>query len=336
MSSRNIETSLDSSYSILSFDGLMDDDAFYEKIQDLSDLELAALICLVNEEHCIIHTTPEAIDDTFHELRLITSNIFGLTHATLECTPSTTIDDFTGSILIDEAPTSLASSPQSLYRSLDSSYFLRPPPLPTFRTASRSPLSLSERIDLDDKYIANVIIAKNLDVAPKQVQIQVLELLRSKRMFTHTSVKTAPKKFLFITLITGGEGPRLTPHLNDHIFLSHYHYQDDGFPNLEEEEGGGEGTSGRDSISSMIRKRGSGKGLLAKEPAISIVAIDALVQAIEKVTVTVEITRYMRNIVVFLRLHRAVHGGISPVATKCFDKLVKSAEPTHQVLHMRY
>lgn len=39
--------------------------------------------------------------------------------------------------------------------------------------------------------------------------------------------------------------------------------------------------------------------------------------------VSVEITRYVRNVSTFLRLHRAVAGGISPTATKYFDKLVK-------------
>jgi hypothetical protein len=96
--------------------------------------------------------------------------------------------------------------------------------------------------------MASVIIAKNLDEAPKQVQIQVLELMRTKRLYTRTSVQTAPKNFLFIALLAGGEGPRLTKHLNEHMFISHFHDPEDGFPNLEElyEDG--------DSISSVVKK----------------------------------------------------------------------------------
>ena len=39
--------------------------------------------------------------------------------------------------------------------------------------------------------------------------------------------------------------------------------------------------------------------------------------------VSTEIKRYMMDIVVFLRMHRAVAGGISAKATKDFEYLVK-------------
>lgn len=103
-------------------------------------------------------------------------------------------------------------------------------------------------------HIANVIIAKNLDAAPKAVQIQCLELLRTRRLFTRTSVQAAPKQFLFVAVLTtaaatteGGRGggdrggansvaARLTPHLNDFFYISHWHDPEDGFAHLEEEE----------------------------------------------------------------------------------------------------
>lgn len=49
----------------------------------------------------------------------------------------------------------------------------------------------------------------------------------------------------------------------------------------------------------------------------------------KKVTVTAEIKAYLQNIVTFLRLHRAVGGGISPRATNHFDILVRSLAPLH-------
>lgn len=42
-----------------------------ERIHDLTDLELATLLCLIAKEHCIIETEPEALDDLEHELRLV-------------------------------------------------------------------------------------------------------------------------------------------------------------------------------------------------------------------------------------------------------------------------
>jgi len=49
----------------------MADEALIDKIHDLSDLELAALICLITQEHCIINTAPEVLDDLVQELELV-------------------------------------------------------------------------------------------------------------------------------------------------------------------------------------------------------------------------------------------------------------------------
>ena len=44
-----------------------------------------------------------------------------------------------------------------------------------------------------------------------------------------------------------------------------------------------------------------------------------------------EVKRYLQNVVTFLRLHRAVAGGISASATKYFDKLIKCLAPLHGI-----
>ena len=49
----------------------MADETLLDKVHDLSDLELAALICLVAQEHCIIDTEPDALDDLVQELELV-------------------------------------------------------------------------------------------------------------------------------------------------------------------------------------------------------------------------------------------------------------------------
>jgi hypothetical protein len=43
----------------------------------------------------------------------------------------------------------------------------------------------------------------------------------------------------------------------------------------------------------------------------------------EEVSVDIEVVRYQMNITAFLRMNRAVAGGISPVATKHLDKLMR-------------
>jgi len=49
----------------------MADESLIDKIHNLSDLELATLICLVAQEHCIIDTEPDALDDLVQELELV-------------------------------------------------------------------------------------------------------------------------------------------------------------------------------------------------------------------------------------------------------------------------
>ncbi len=74
------------------------------------------------------------------------------------------------------------------------------------------------------------------------MQIQALELLRTRRIFTRTSVQAAPKQFLLVAVVaaeSGGEA-RVTAHLNDFFHMAHWHDPDDGFANLDEEEEDGD------------------------------------------------------------------------------------------------
>lgn len=45
------------------------------KVQALSDLELAVLICLIADQHCIIETEQNLLKDVEEELRLVGQNI---------------------------------------------------------------------------------------------------------------------------------------------------------------------------------------------------------------------------------------------------------------------
>jgi len=253
------------------------------------------------------------LDDLIQELALISSNVFGLSHAIVDCNDQTTLDDFTNAILTDPSSSSRAESPVRLRQD---SYFLHSP---AFRSISRSPRSESFA---DTRKICEVVIVKNLDEAPKQVQIQALELIKTKRIYTRTSVQSAPKRFLFVAVVAGGEGPRLTKHLNDHMFISHFHAPEDGFPNLEELE------SDKDSISSVVRKTSIG-GSPSSDPVVSALEIEVLESNMTDITLTPEISQYVQNIITFLRMHRAVRSGVSPSATKHFDKLARSLAPLH-------
>ena len=49
----------------------MDFQHLINRVPDLSDLELATLLCLVAKQHCIVETVDELIDDLASELALV-------------------------------------------------------------------------------------------------------------------------------------------------------------------------------------------------------------------------------------------------------------------------
>lgn len=92
----------------------------FDEIENLTDLEIAILLCLVAREHCIVEADKAAIDDLENELKLVISshalaqhwltdasqiihNIFGLPHVVLHCSPETSLEEFSTSILTHES-----------------------------------------------------------------------------------------------------------------------------------------------------------------------------------------------------------------------------------------
>ncbi|MCJ1303069.1 hypothetical protein MMC08_005876 [Hypocenomyce scalaris] len=298
----------------------MDRQNLAEKVQELTDVELATLLCLVAGQHCIIQTEEEGLDALEQELQLVATNVFGLSHAVLHCSESTTLEEFSNGILVagkppaEERITRLGSEAEKPRNST-----------PVRRgTEFRLRRALLDKTEYqEDRRIANVIIARELNLADHQVQIQALELLRTNRIFTHTAVYAAPKPF-FVVFLLSSSGP----HLNDHVFISHYHDLEDGFPNLE--EGPEWVEDDQASLSSVVHKSVAPDALnRGTDPLLRSEDIQTLTDLGDAAMVTAEVKQYLQNVVTFLRLHRAVAGGITPRATKHFDLLVKYLAPLH-------
>lgn len=49
----------------------MTDQSLLTKVHELSDLELAVLLCLISREHCLISTPSHVVDDLVLELQLV-------------------------------------------------------------------------------------------------------------------------------------------------------------------------------------------------------------------------------------------------------------------------
>jgi hypothetical protein len=162
-------------------------DSTAAKIQALGDLELAVLLCLVAQQHCMISTQNLLLDTLAHEIQLVrpfllyhhhfktnyikvATNIFGLSCALVNCSATTTLDDFRQAVLVDAPDTSDDPIASSTLLSL-----------PSFRhTTSRQTFFRNQSgasNELDDRKIADIIIAKDLNMANTNIQTQALEVL---------------------------------------------------------------------------------------------------------------------------------------------------------------
>jgi hypothetical protein len=334
------------------------DEELLERVQSLSDLSLAALLCLVNRQHCLISTRLEALDDLVLELQLISSRIFDLRSAVVRCTPQTTPEDFATALLLPDSPSVIDTSTDGRKRTASPS----PRKDSLFSpqaSSSGGTIGPESRATLS---IANVVLARDLDRAPKIVQIQALELLRSRRIFTRTAVQTAPKQFLFVAIVgapTGGAA-RVTQHLNDHLFLSHWHDpEEQGYEFLDAEQ---YDTGDVDARENRMEKglssqdgsergtansaRGDNESIASSESIVKTPRIPSAASKFRQPTITmhdiahlsrltsethvdIDVFRYQMNIVSYLRMHRAVAGGVTPTATKHFETLVKALAPLH-------
>ncbi|KAF2734512.1 hypothetical protein EJ04DRAFT_493463 [Polyplosphaeria fusca] len=296
-----------------------------KKVQSLSDIELAILLCLVVDQHCILQAEEDVISGLEAELHIVASEVFGLTCQSLECSNSTTLDDFGSGILVKDDGSDYFSSKNGKLRE-ERFFSSSETPRVSDKRTSKSPRPFSP---LDSRRIANVVIAKNLNTASAQVQTQALELIRGKRNFTRTAVHAAPKPFLFIALNLTGS-PRLTTHLNDHFFISHSHRAEDGLPNLEELNHKDSISDDDASTSSVVRStprapedRKMSSVVFTQDEITKLTALTA------EVRISTDVRAYLHNIVVFMRLHRAVRGGISAMATRHFDALSHALAPLH-------
>ena len=102
--------------------------------------------------------------------------------------------------------------------------------------------------------------------------------------------------------------------------MSHLHDPDDGFPNIESMDGDGDE---RPSLSFV-------KTASTQRSMMKIQVIEELHQVGQSVAITVEIRRYLQDIVAFMRLERGVEGGLTPYGTVCFEQLAKYVISAYQ------
>ncbi|OGE57794.1 hypothetical protein PENARI_c001G09328 [Penicillium arizonense] len=299
----------------------MDDLGLDEIARQLSDLEVALLLCLVAREHCLIETTSLCIHDLAKELALIATTTFNYSYCIIDCSSATSIDDVANDVLTPDARThhrpprpwlsTEPSSKRSSYKSFDDP---KKGPVPIAHLASSN--------------VVNIVIAKNFNFVNDDIQAHLLQLMRSRELVVENGTLNVPDTFLFIPLVSRDSDqlqPPLKFHLNDNLFISHFHSPESGYTYLEENDWLSDGQL---SASSVIHnsKRHQKKG-----PAITQRVIEQLQEASTTVSTSAEVVRYIQDIVVFLRLSRAVAGGVSAKANIQFSRFAQLLAPLHGI-----
>ena len=77
------------------------DETVKARLHELGDLELAILICLIAQEHCMFSTENGLNAQLQDELMLLCSHTFGLQAVVVQCSPEMTVDKFSEAILVD-------------------------------------------------------------------------------------------------------------------------------------------------------------------------------------------------------------------------------------------
>lgn len=221
----------------------------------LGDLDLALLVSLVAEQHCIFSAAVESIATLQEQLRLSCVHTFGISPAIVECSAHTTVDEFNNSLLIEIVPR-----------------------------------------------IADIVIATRLDTTDESVQVQALELIHSRRIFSRSEMHIAPKNMLFISILSTPHA-RLIRHLNDTFCMSHFH-------------------PAEDTLSSETHPQ-------EKPPLFDQKDLDHLRDQTQTVHLTAEIAQYLHNVVIFLRNSRYVTGGVTATATRHLRTLSRALAPLH-------
>ncbi|KAK9469680.1 hypothetical protein V1512DRAFT_15343 [Lipomyces arxii] len=283
------------------------------------ELFVAILAALVGKQHAIVTVGQKNYLDFVEQMiLLIGSNIFGFKTRSVTCTSSTTTEEFINAMLIQSE-----SAPG----------MFSPLPTPSYESSTEMPWN-GLKMDATDEMrvllqqrqrefthrghkFPNLLVIRDLDLSSNYVQSQILEIIRTKKLITAKGVFLTPPSFLIIPLcLKTNSKLHLFPYLLDHFCLSHYYEPADADDF--------ECTSETLTRTPELRSDNPQELFTAKE-------IDLLSNHASSVVISPEIRRYMHDIIVFLRMHRATRGGISARSSRDFEILIKCLCPLHHV-----
>lgn len=229
---------------------LMDSFAIQSLVSELTDLELAVLLALICQEHCLIETPVTNVNDVAGELALVSTDSlsydwvlssgwpselkicedrFSLSHVILDCSSKTSIDEFSDSILLPDAKHSRSSRSNASYVSLesalvhasDSNAILGFLIISCWRLSWRAKDSQCNHCK---KFWSRIFGYPNSGIrgmwscfSRVYCSLTIEKLIRSKRILTRTSLHITQKTFLFIPVLGFNESTEADIYLNKHL-----------------------------------------------------------------------------------------------------------------------
>ncbi|KAI9486776.1 MAG: hypothetical protein EXX96DRAFT_54496 [Benjaminiella poitrasii] len=142
--------------------------------------------------------------------------------------------------------------------------------------------------------MAQTLIMQGLDAADESVQALLLELITTKELRISNIKYNIPRPYFLVIVVLAQNYNRLSisPHLMDRFFIS-YNFEEDMF-------------SHSNVPGTLHRQFSSRRYALMKHEEIRSLAENAT-----KVHANIDITRYVRDIVVGIRTHPRVKGGLT-------------------------
>ncbi|KAK9462684.1 uncharacterized protein V1516DRAFT_670890 [Lipomyces oligophaga] len=282
-----------------------------------ADLFIEMLTCLLSRRHGIVTVERDVYLDFVEQMiSLIGSNIFGFSTRTVVCSHTMTTEQFSDEILLPVEFTHGAFSPlPASSADLEPSLSWNGFPKSLFN----EPKIVPRDSNSGSRRLPNLVVIRDLSESSNYVQAQLLEILRTKKLVFSKGIFIPPPQFLVIPLISKDSLQRhLFPYLVDHFFISHNYNASNA--NMKNAEFGRWQPPVRLPAATL-------------EVLFSSEDIDALMVLSNKVKINADINRYMRDILVFLRMHRAIRGGIPARAIKDFELLVRCLCPLHGITY---
>ncbi|KAK9455404.1 hypothetical protein V1511DRAFT_500355 [Dipodascopsis uninucleata] len=292
-----------------------------------SDLFVEILASLIGKQHAIVTVSrDDYLDFVEKMILLIGSNIFGFGITSIICTPEMTTEEFVDQLLIACDPS--IGGPGS-FSPLPSSSLEKGAEYPLWNSTYKVDISKQENITQKSlsrgkssirgfaRRLPNLAVIRNLDNSNNYVQAQLLEILRTKKLVSSDGFFITPTPFLVVSLLSNRNVHlQLFPYLLDHFSVSHNFAP----ANLDD-------TSIEDSRSVSLDILPAFK----QQAILTAKDLETLSMMANNVSISSDVRRYIHDIIVHLRMHRAVRGGVSARASKDFETLIKSLCPLHGI-----